>query len=470
MADVTAPIYWKAGQKKLREISIFNRSAVAVGTLAFSVFLLFALGIVISVNVATLRSRLAWTQHTNDVLLQLSSVQQSLVRMESNLRAYGLTGDTRHIDVWPALTKEARARLEKLGTLVADNPDQAQRFAALRPRIDNRIDRWSYIVEMGIRNNGATITQDMRSELARDVVNRPMRSISAGLTDFRAVETRLLQERQRLADRQTIWLTYLSFMIVIAAPVLGALGLVLLLRERHQVRSRELSLQLEHSQRLNLMGETASTLAHELKQPLTSATNYLAVLKNLCTRSGDEQALSVTQKTGDQLVRANAIIQRLRNFIENRSGERHPEKPETLVADAIALLGILDTRYRLQTEIEPDLPEMLVDRVQIQQVLVNLMRNAVEAMEESMRKELSLRVGRAKPDMIEFRLRDSGPGLPGKIRERVFEPFNSTKADGMGVGLSICKRIIQDHGGRIWVEDAPGGGTLFCFTLPVGSL
>jgi len=78
-------------------------------------------------------------------------------------------------------------------------------------------------------------------------------------------------------------------------------------------------------------------------------------------------------------------------------------------------------------------------------------------MEKSMRKELSLSVGHAQPDMVEFRLRDSGPGLSGKIRERIFEPFNSTKEDGMGVGLSICKRIIQDHSGRIWVEDAPGG-------------
>ncbi len=116
------------GQKKLREITIFNRSAAAIGVLAFSVLLLLALGIVISVNVASLRSRIAWTQHTNDVLLQLASVQQSLVRMESNLRAYGLTADTRHIDAWPALTTETRMRLAKLGTLVADNPECTSRF------------------------------------------------------------------------------------------------------------------------------------------------------------------------------------------------------------------------------------------------------------------------------------------------------------------------------------------------------
>ena len=469
MADITAPIYWKEGRRKLREIAIFNRSAAAIGTLAFSVFLLFALGVLISVNLATLRERFAWTQHTEEVLQQLTGVQQNLVRMESNLRAYALTQDRRHVVIWPTLTRDTRTRLTKLGALISDDPGQTQRLSALRPRIEDRIIRWSRIVDMGLQNNSATIMRDIQNQLARDVVDRPLRNIGSGLSAFRAVETQLLQERQKLAERQTVLLTYLSFMIVLAAPALGAIGLVLLLREQNRLRNRELQLQLEHSQRLNLMGETASTLAHELKQPLTSATNYLAVLKNLCTRSGDEQALGVAQKTGDQLVRANAIIQRLRNFIENRSGERHPERPETLVADAIALLGILDMRYRLQTEIDSGLPEILVDRVQIQQVLVNLMRNAVEAMENSMRKELSLSVGRIKQDMIEFRLRDSGPGLPGKIRERVFEPFNSSKQDGMGVGLSICKRIIQDHSGRIWVEDAPDGGTIFCFTLPLGS-
>ncbi|HKQ10052.1 MAG TPA: ATP-binding protein, partial [Rhizomicrobium sp.] len=187
-------------------------------------------------------------------------------------------------------------------------------------------------------------------------------------------------------------------------------------------------------------------------------------------KSGAEQELNVAQKISDQLARANGIIQRLRNFIENRNVERQPENPATLVEDTVALLGILDMRYRLHAELAPGLPLIPVDRVQIQQVLVNLMRNAVEAMENSTHKELSLSVGSTQTDMMEFRLRDSGPGLSGKVRERIFEPFNSTKQDGMGVGLSICKRIIQDHGGRIWVEDAPGGGAIFCFSLPVRSL
>ena len=470
MADVTAPLYWKQGPTGLRKIAILNRSGTAVAALGLSVFLLLALGILISVNLATLRTRFAWTQHTQEVLLQTASVQQDLLRMETKLRAYALTADRRHISDWTDISQRTRANLTKLDALVSDNPGQAQQLLVLRPKIEDRVTRWSHIVDMGMKNDSATITRDIREELGRDIVDRPMRNISTGLADFRAVETRLLQERQLLAERQTVLLTYLSFLIVLAAPAFGAIGLVMLLRDRNQLRNRELHLQLEHSQRLNLMGETASTLAHELKQPLTSANNYLAVLKKGFEKSGAEQELNVTQKISDQLARANGIIQRLRNFIENRNVERQPENPATLVEDAIALLGILDTRYRLHTEVEPGLPDIPVDRVQIQQVLVNLMRNAVEAMEESARKELSLLVGHPQPGTVEFKLRDSGPGLSGKIRERIFEPFNSTKEDGMGVGLSICKRIIQDHAGRIWVEDAPGGGAIFCFALPVRPL
>lgn len=470
MADVTAPLYWKERPKGRRKVAIMNRSGVAVGSLAFSILLLFALGILTAVNLATLRERFTWTQHTEEVLLQAGTLQQNILRMETKLRAYALTADRRHISDWSIIAAGTRQGLARLGSLVSDNPSQTRRLSVLKPRIEERINRWSHIVDMGLKNGSTTITQDIRNELARDVIDRPMRNISTRLADFRAVERKLLQERQAQAERQTVLLTYLSIMIILIAPISGAIGIVLLQRDRHQSRDRELHLQLEHSQRLNLMGETASTLAHELKQPLTSANNYLAVLKKGFEKSGAEQELNIAQKMSDQLARANGIIQRLRNFIENRNVERQPENPATLVEDAVALLGILDMRYRLHAELAPGLPLIPVDRVQVQQVLVNLMRNAVEAMENSTRKELSLSVGSTQTDMMEFRLRDSGPGLSGKVRERIFEPFNSTKQDGMGVGLSICKRIIQDHGGRIWVEDAPGGGAIFCFSLPVRSL
>ena len=257
MADVTAPIYWKKGRKKSGKAAVLNHSPAALATLGLSVFLLIALGILISVNLATLRSRFAWAQHTENILLQTASVQQDLLRMETKLRAYALTANRQHISDWGNFADSARAGLGRLDALVSDNPDQAQRLSVLRPRIEERVTRWSHIVDSGLKNNSSTVTQDVRNELAQDIIDRPMRNISAGLAGFRAVESRLLQERQAQAEKQTVLISYLSFMIVLIAPVFGAIGLVLLLRERHQVRSRELSLQLEHSQRLNLMGETA---------------------------------------------------------------------------------------------------------------------------------------------------------------------------------------------------------------------
>jgi CHASE3 domain sensor protein len=156
-------------KKKPRPVGIFNRSVAAIAALAFSVFLLVGLGILISVNVATLRSRISWTQHTNDVLLKIVSVQQNLVRMESNIRAYGLTQDRRHVSAWGNITKRTRTGLNELGVLVSDNPDQLRRLTALRPKIEDRIGRWSRVVDTGMRNDNATITQDMRDLLARDM-------------------------------------------------------------------------------------------------------------------------------------------------------------------------------------------------------------------------------------------------------------------------------------------------------------
>jgi len=133
----------------------------------------------------------------------------------------------------------------------------------------------------------------------------------------------------------------------------------------------------------------------------------------------------------------------------------------------VALLGTVNNRCTLHTDIERDLPKLLVDRIQIQQVLVNLMRNAIEAMANTARQELWLSVARGPNNMALFQLRDCGPGISPQVRDRLFQPFASTKQDGMGVGLSICKRIIQDHGGEIRADSAPGGGAVFCFTLPV---
>ena len=228
-------------------------------------------------------------------------------------------------------------------------------------------------------------------------------------------------------------------------------------------------MELIHTQRLALMGETASMLAHEVNQPLAAATNYLAAVNRMAANpdgARPDKLKDAVQKTAEQIGRAVTIVQRLRNFIGKRDSERAAESPALLVADAVALYGTLGSGVRLQTQVAAGLPNLLVDRVQIQQVLVNLMRNALEAMQDSAQRELELDVAAGGRDMVQFRLRDTGPGLPQEVAEKLFRPFVSTKAGGMGVGLSICQKIVTDHGGRIWAEAGPGGGTVFCFALP----
>jgi two-component system, LuxR family, sensor kinase FixL len=174
----------------------------------------------------------------------------------------------------------------------------------------------------------------------------------------------------------------------------------------------------------------------------------------------------MTDRSARQVERAAAIVHRLRRFIEKRDAERSPAKPLVLVEDAIALLGDLGGGLELIVRIEPDLPSVLIDRVQIQQVLINLMRNALDAMQDSAKRRLLISAVAPDPGTVLFSLTDTGSGLSNAIAEQLFRPFVSTKKSGMGVGLSICRSIITEHCGKIWAEPNPAGGTIFRFTLP----
>ena len=135
-------------------------------------------------------------------------------------------------------------------------------------------------------------------------------------------------------------------------------------------------------------------------------------------------------------------------------------------ARTLALLDAGQRAVAVEIRIEPGLPSALIDKVQIQQVLLNLIRNAIEAMAESPRREIVISGVPAEGDMIEVRVADTGSGLSPLVREKMFRPFTTTKAHGMGVGLSICRPIVEAHGGRLWAADNPGGGTVFCLTVP----
>ena len=173
-------------------------------------------------------------------------------------------------------------------------------------------------------------------------------------------------------------------------------------------------------------------------------------------------------KAGEQALRAGQIIRRLRDFVARGESERRVENVRKLVeeASALALVGAKDTGVRVRFDFSPDADFVLADKVQIQQVLLNLMRNAIEAMETTEQRELLVSTAPAKEKMLEISVADTGSGLAPEIRAQLFQPFVTTKRQGMGVGLSISRTIVEAHGGAITVRPNSGGGTVFSFTLP----
>lgn len=174
-------------------------------------------------------------------------------------------------------------------------------------------------------------------------------------------------------------------------------------------------------------------------------------------------------KAAEQSLRAGQIIRRLRDFVARGESERRVESLKKLVeeASALALVGAKDRGVRVRFDFDPTADLVLADKVQIQQVILNLIRNAIEAMETSERRELVLSTAAAEDGMVAIRVADTGPGIAPEIADQLFQPFITTKAQGMGVGLSISRTIIEAHGGQITVEPNAGGGTVFCFTLRV---
>jgi two-component system, LuxR family, sensor kinase FixL len=251
-------------------------------------------------------------------------------------------------------------------------------------------------------------------------------------------------------------------------------GFVRDLTERQQTdrRLQELQEGLLHVSRLRSMGQMAAALAHELNQPLTATTNYVRAALRLLDAAEPNlprvrQAMNLAAQ---QTVRSGEIIRRLRAFVARGEVTRRPESVAKLIeeASALALVGAKEHGIKVLIRIEAHLPKAEVDRVQIQQVLLNLIRNAVESMEGCDIRELT--VGTVAQDgAVLVSIADTGGGIPPEIEAKLFQPFVTTKPEGMGIGLSICRTIVEAHGGRLWVQPNAGTGSVFNFTLPVAA-
>jgi two-component system sensor kinase FixL len=236
-------------------------------------------------------------------------------------------------------------------------------------------------------------------------------------------------------------------------------------REDRERRLADLQAELILVSRLSELGQMASALAHEVDQPLTAIANYARGVRRLLTPDIPPALHEAIAKMSEQATRAHAIVQSIRGLVKKETRPARTEDLRVIIEEAIALALVGAGRtVDLALRLDPEARHADLDRVQVQQVLLNLVRNAVQAMEGAPVQRLTIATA-ARGDRVEISVADSGPGLPEAVRARLFQPFVTTKVGGLGVGLSICRAIVQAHGGELIAETPPGGGTVFRFTV-----
>jgi C4-dicarboxylate-specific signal transduction histidine kinase len=414
-----------------------------------------------------LRSARAWVEHTNTVLTTIADVRASLLTGGVARRSYVITEEAYYLDEYSRQRAAAVAGFDRLSALAADNPVEEKRIAILR-RATART--WSDF-DTRLRTSGpAAIAAGMRGARGLSLYRQISSPVTAGFDAIRTAETKLLAAREADTDAAQFWLLTDAATSIAMALLAAALGVYLLLRQRIASQTRELALEIQHMQRLGIMNQTSSVLAHEILHPLTAAQNYAGVLGSIVESGGRDGAMSplpIVRKLEGQIQRAADIVKRLRAFVGRSDGLHVPERMESLIGDAAELFEIIDRSVDLETRIAPDLPDVLIDRVQIRQVMVNLMRNAVDAMRGCDTRILRVSAASISQAQVEIRFEDSGKGLSPGMAGRLFESFVGDNSEGMGLGLSICRSIVAAHGGTIRAEPSATGGAVFCFTLPV---
>jgi C4-dicarboxylate-specific signal transduction histidine kinase len=239
-------------------------------------------------------------------------------------------------------------------------------------------------------------------------------------------------------------------------------------RGERERRLKEVEAILVHLARVSELAQIVSALVHEVNQPLAALSNYVRAGVRMANAGNAAGAAQSLERSREQVDRASGIVRRLRDYIAKRESQREPGDVEAMLRDAVRLALVGTARDSLSIEIAcpPRGCWAMFDRVQIEQVVFNLVRNAVEAMAGAARRQVCVAATLTDDSMVEVSVADTGPGLSPTIRESLFQPFHTTKAEGLGIGLSICRTIVEAHGGRLLAEDNRGGGTVFRFTLP----
>lgn len=371
------------------------------------------------------------------------------------------------------------------GALIATSEDLLVREAHLRSILETVPDAMVVIDERGIMQSFSTAAQRLFGYHADEVVGMNVKMLMP--SPYREGHDGYLDRYLRTGERRIIGIGRIvvgerkdgsTFPMELSIGEMKSnnnrffTGFVRDLSERQKTEARlqELQSELVHISRLTAMGEMASALAHELNQPLSAIANYMKGSRRLLEERTDDDSRMIRDamdKAAEQSLRAGEIIRRLRDFVARGETERHVESIRKLIeeASALALVGAKEQGVRVRFSFAPEQDLVLADKVQIQQVILNLMRNAMEAMEGSSRRELTISTTPVDGGMIRIDVADTGHGVAPEVAGQLFQPFVTTKPHGMGVGLSISRTIVEAHGGQITVEPNPLGGTIFGLTL-----
>jgi signal transduction histidine kinase len=289
------------------------------------------------------------------------------------------------------------------------------------------------------------------------------------MTGFANVVAEAVANTERTAAMQSA-IESMKHLIVEKDALLGE-------RAGRELKVHELQMELIHVSRLNAMGQMTAAIAHELNQPLAAITNYIGAAKmSLDAKKVDagvvERLKELIGKVQRQTLRAGSIIKNLKDVVEKRESHRFEANIADVVRDSLAMVlyDATDSNITANFSFDTAIPNVLIDKVQIQQILINLIRNSVEAMHDSKERTLTLSTVPGDPGFANVMVRDTGPGLSSEVVQRLFQPFNTTKSSGMGLGLMVCQTLAEANGGRIWHLDDKLKGTCFCLSLPLAKV